>query len=257
MAWGGARAGGRSLGLDLEGGGDVGHLARRHRAPGGCQQAQDAPAFRRADGHPGHHQVIERVGQRGRRELAPCRQQLLDHERDPAGALDGQEQQAGGGPFALDPLDQRGEVVAVQRRQRQSVDQPRHGRDRGEIVGPRVVAGDDVGLVGHHDREALVVGDADEEGDERPGRGIGAMQVLEDQRHGPALAEATEDPQDPFEGARLAALRRRRGSRTGRIGRDAIGEVRQQAEELAATRAPGSRTARDRADREARTRSHG
>ncbi len=130
-------------------------------------------------------------------------------------------------------------------------------RDRGEIVGPRMVARHDVGLVGHHDRQPLVARDADQEGDQGSGRGIGAMQVLEDQRDGPALAESTEDAEDPFEGARLAALGGRRRPATGRIVGDAGREVRQQAHELAERRGPGSRAARDRAGRAGRARSPG
>ena len=86
-----ARARRGTLALGFERRGDLGKLLWRQGPTGRCQQAQHAAAFGRANGRAGHDQVVEGIGQRRRRQLAPSREQLFDHQRNPTGTLDDQE----------------------------------------------------------------------------------------------------------------------------------------------------------------------
>ena len=114
------------------------------------------------------------------------------------------------------------------------VGRTRTGRDRAEVRRPRVVAADDVGLVGADDRQALFARDPRQERDERPGRGIGEVEVLEDEDDRMLLAEPTEQAEDPLQRPRLAPLR---GGRPAAVDRGAdLGqprrEIGQQADDL-------------------------
>ena len=177
------------------------------------EQAQDAPALLGADRQPGDDELVERAGQRGARQFAAGGEELLGDERQAAGPFGDEEQQAGRRAFALDPLDQRGQLVAVERRQRQALGRARAGGDRAEVRRPRVVAADDVGLVRADDRQALFARDAGQERDERPGRGIGQMEVLEDEDDRMLLAQPAEQAEDPLQRPRLAPFRARSGRR--------------------------------------------
>ncbi len=90
------------------------------RTVGQRQQAQDPAAFLGADREAGDDQLIERAGQRRARQFAAGGQQLLGDERQAAGPFGDEEQQAGRRPFALDPLDEGGQLVAIERRQGQA-----------------------------------------------------------------------------------------------------------------------------------------
>ena len=107
--------------VDLERGGDRRQLGRPPSGRSASDnQAQDPAAFLGADREAGDDQLVERAGQRGARQLAAGGEQLLGDERQAAGPFGDEEQQAGRRPFALDPLDQRGQLVAIERRQRQA-----------------------------------------------------------------------------------------------------------------------------------------
>ena len=80
----------------------------------------------------------------------------------------------------------------------------RGGLDGCDRAGPRVVAGHDVRLIRGDERESLVGGDPGQEGDERAGRRIGAVQVLEDQDDRPPLPEPAQHPEDALERPRLS-----------------------------------------------------
>ena len=197
--------GARPARVHLERRGDRGQLVPGERTFGQGQESQDPPALLRADGQPGDHQLVERAGQRRARQLAAGGEQLLGDERQTARALGDEQEQARRGAFALDPLDQRRQLVAIERRESEALG-PRTGQDRLEVRGPRIVAGDDVGLVRADDRQPLVARDAREERDQRPRRGVGEVEVLEDQDDRVAFAETPEQAEDPFERPRLAPL---------------------------------------------------
>ena len=74
--------------------------------------------------------------------------------------------------------------------------------------GKRVGAGHLVGLVARDEAHPVGPLDPGQECREGSGRGIGVVEILEDEEDRLALAEPAEDPQDPFEDARLAPLRR-------------------------------------------------
>ena len=120
-------------------------------------------------GESGDDQLVERAGQRGARQFAAGGEELLGDERQAAGPFGDEEQQAGRRPFALDPLDQGRQLVAIERRQGQAFWRTRTGRDRPQVHRPRVVASDDVGLVGADDRESLLARDPSQERRRAPG----------------------------------------------------------------------------------------
>ena len=106
------------------------------------------------------------------------------------------------------------------------------GRDRGEVGQPRVVAPDDVRLERADDRQPLVARDPGQERDERPGRGVGPVEVLDDEQDRAVLAEPAEHAEDALQRPGLPSLRggdargrrsRRRSARAGRRGRAAGG----------------------------------
>ena len=78
----------------------------------------------------------------------------------------------------LDPLDQSRQLVAIERRQGQSIGLPRTGQDRPEVGRPGVVATDDVRLMRSDDRQPLLARDPGQERHQRPCGGIGEVQVL-------------------------------------------------------------------------------
>ena len=223
---------GRSV-VDLEVGRDAPRAAPASSGrPAGAISRRTRRHSRERIDQPGDDELVERAGERRRRQLAAGGEQLLGDERQAAGALGDEQQQAGRGPFALDPLDEDGELVAVERRQGQPLGRPRaRRRSSRRSADPRVVAGDDVGLVG---------------GDDAPGAGraairarnvtsarvagVGAMEVLEDEHDRPPLAEPAEHPEDALQRPGLAALR----APSGRIRRSGAGRVEPGAEVRAA-----------------------
>ena len=183
-------------------------LGRAERPSGTGDQAQDPPALERTRGEPGHHEVLERAGQRCVGQLVTGGQQLLGDERHAARTFGDQEEEAGRGALAFDPFDQGGELVAIEWREGPLLGRARRGRQRRDVGRPRIVAVHHVRLVADDDRQPLRPRDARKERDERAGRGVGAVQVLEDQHHGLVLPEATEQAQDALERSGLAAFRR-------------------------------------------------
>ena len=140
--------------------GHVGELLCRQWQARRRHQPQHPATLRRACGHARDDERLERVAQRGVRQLAASGKQFLRHKGQSTGSLHDQQQEAGRGAFALDALDQGGEVVAIERSEGQPLERPRRGGDRREVAGPRVVARHDVRLVRRDDREALVARDA-------------------------------------------------------------------------------------------------
>ena len=125
--------------------------------PGRGEEAQDPAALERADAEAADDQLVERAGQRRGRQLAAGGQQLLGHERAAAGSLGDEQQQAGRGALALDALDERGQLVAVEERQRRAAPAAEaRRRSTRPARDPRVVAGDDVRLVRDDERQPLV-----------------------------------------------------------------------------------------------------
>ena len=94
--------------------------------------------------------------------------------------------------------------------------------------------------------------DARQERDEGPGRGVGAVEILEDEDDRLPLPEPPEQPEDALERARLAPLRGRRGARRSpaRAGLAQAGsEVRQEADDVRRAGTEAGRPARRRAAR--------
>ena len=210
----GHRARRRPVGVHLEGGRDRRQLFHRQRPVRQRHQAQDPTALLRADRQARDHELIEGAGQRRARQLASGREQLLRDERQAARALGHEEQQARRCPFAFDPLDERRQFVAIEWGQGQLLG-PGTGQDRGEVRRPRVIAGDDVGLMAAHDREPLVARDPGQERDERAGGGVGEVEILEDEDDRVLLAKPPEQPEHPFEGPGLATFRGGRAAARG------------------------------------------
>ena len=110
------------------------------------------------------------------------------------------------GALALDGFDEAGQVVATKRPEGHPVRLARRAIERPQVDGPRVVAADGIRLVGPDDRHPLGAGDPGQEGDERSGPGVGAVQVLDDQQDRAPLPEPPDDAEDPLEQSRLAAF---------------------------------------------------
>ena len=199
----------RAVALGVEGHRDARQLLGRERALGQRHQPQDPPALARADRQPGDDQVVERPAERRRGQLPASGEQLLGHERQAARPLGDEQQQAGRRPFLLDAFDQGGQLVAIERRQHDPIRRPRAAHDGVEVGHPGVVARDGVELVRPDDGQALVARDPGQERDERPGRGVGAVEVLEHEDDRPPLPEPPEQTQDPLEGPCLPPFRGR------------------------------------------------
>ena len=208
MAWAAGGSGRRAVGLGLVRLGDVRELLRGERQPGRRHQPQDAAALGRARLDAGDDQGVKRVAQRRAGQLAAGGEQFLGDEREATRPFHDQQQETGRRSFALDPFDQGGEVVAIQRLQGQPLERSRGGRDGRQVAGPRIVAGHDVRLIRRDDREPLIAGDARQEPHQGAGRRIGAMEVLEDEGHRLAIAEPPEHAEDGLERPRLPPLRR-------------------------------------------------
>ena len=135
----------------------------RDRLAGRRDEAQDPPALRRPLGEPGDDELVERPGQRGAGELAPRRQELLGDERIAARPLGDEEQDRGRRALALDRLDELGELVAVERLERELGGRRGAVGHRGERRPERMSAGQLVGLVGRQDEQAPRPGHPGEE----------------------------------------------------------------------------------------------
>ena len=176
------------------------------RPAGGSQHPGHAAALGGADGQPSEDQLAELGRQRDGRQFAARRQQLLGDERPPARSLDDDDEDAGRWSLALDRLDQAREIVMAERTERQSSGRPDRRLERAQVDRPRVVATDRVALIRPDDGQPLVVRDPREEGDERPGPGVGTMEVLDRQQDRLSRREPADDAEDAFEESRLAAL---------------------------------------------------
>jgi hypothetical protein len=142
-------------------------------------------------------------------------------------------------PLALDALDQRGQLIPIERRDDKPPGWLRPGHDRIEIRGPRFVPGDDVGLRGPDDDEALIAGDPRQERDDRPCGGVREVQVLDHEDDRVPLPEPAEQTEDALERPRLASLGGGRAAATGRSADcvEARRQIGQQADDLGGGRA--------------------
>ncbi len=210
-----AGAGSRPVRLSLEGQRGGRQLFQGQRLAGRGEQAQHAAAFGRATGQASDDQLVERAGQRRAGQLTPGGQQLLGHQGIAPRALRYQEQDRGRGALAFDPLDQPGELVPAQGLEQQALRRARRVGHRAERFVEGMAASQLVGLVGGHDAQPPRPRDPGQEGRQRPGSGVGIVEVLEDQEDGPALAETGQEAQDRLEHPRLTPL----GVDRGRAGR--------------------------------------
>ena len=137
------------------------------------------------------------------------------------------------------PSIRRGQLVPIERRDDEPARRLRPGHDRIEVRRPRVVPGDHVGLRGPDDDQALIAGDPGEEGDDRPGRGVREMQVLDHEDDRVPLPEPPEETEDALERPRLAPLGGGRAAAAGRCADrvEARRQVGQQADDLGGGRA--------------------
>ncbi len=177
-----------------------------HRALGRCQQAQDAAALGRAAGQPGRDEVGQRSRERRALELAPRGDQLLDDERRARRAFRDQHHDRRRRPLAVDPLDQAGDLAPGERRQVDPDRRPEAGLDDRQVLPQRVLPGQPVRLVRQHERDPLVSRDAGEERGERPGRGVGRVEVLEDEHDRTFRGDAAQPAQERLQGPRLPPL---------------------------------------------------
>ena len=182
----GAGSGGRSIGRPLEGRRRRGELVEPERLPGRCQEPQDPPAFGCPLGEACHHELFERAGQRRAGELAPGGEELLGHERIATRPFRDEQQDRCRRALALDPLDELGELVTVERRQGQlgrRLGPVGHRREGGL---ERMAAGQLVGAVRPEDAQPRPVG--------RPGRGTSPAPGSRRQRTGGPRAPARPAP---------------------------------------------------------------
>ena len=103
-----------------------------------------------------------------------------------------------------------------------------------EIDRPRVVTGDHVRLVRPDDGQPLIARDPREERDQRPGGGVGEVEILEHEDDRVALPEPAEETEDALQRPRLAALRGRRAAAPGRgaDGRESWRQIGQETDDL-------------------------
>jgi hypothetical protein len=200
----GARRG--PLGAGLERGRDRRELPSGQWSFGEREQPHDPAALARSDRKPRDHELLERLGERCVGQLPPGGQECLRDERQPAGSLGDEEQQAGRRAFAFDTLDQHRELVPIERREVESAGRTRTVDDGREIGLPRIVAAHDIRLLRADDREPLLVRDPGKERDQGTGRGVREMEVLDDEHDRAPGAQPPEEPQHPFERSRLTPL---------------------------------------------------
>jgi hypothetical protein len=234
----------------LERAGDVGELVPGDGTTGECQQPQQAPAFGAATGQAGDHEIVEGAGQARVGDLAAGREQLLGDERQAARPVGHEDQGGAGRALPFDRLDEVRELRPFERPD-PDAERPRDvpsGRLRQRGV-ERMVPRQLVGRVGADEADPVVTADPAEERDEGARAGVGIVEVLEDEEHGPPFAQPPDDSEQGFQHAALAPLRgddrRLRGKDAGVIepGLD-LGKSR-----TTSSRAgPASRTARRRRD---------
>ena len=119
------------------------------------------------------------------------------------------------------------ELVAAERRERDPV-HARVALELGQQRAQRVAAVELVEAVGQDDEHPLAAQRAGEEGDERAGRRVRPVQVLEREHHGRVAAEAVEEAEHGLE---EAALRRAVGPL---VRRRRAGQPREEAGQLGA-----------------------
>ena len=158
-----------------------------------------------------HQRVAQRVGRRAA-AVEPGGEQLLAVQRVAARARPQPLQQVGLGRRAEDVGELVGELLAGQRLERDAAG-ARVALDLGQQRAQRVAAVQLVGPVGADQEHALGHQAARQEGERRPRRAIGPVQVLDQQQHRALLAERVEQRQEALEQARLGAVLAPPGSR--------------------------------------------
>ena len=169
---------------------DDGQPVALHRPLRRREQPQHAAALVGPAGEPGRDEVTQGPGQADVLELAPGGDQLLDDQRRPGRPLGHEDDDRGRGPLALDPLDLVADLAAGERREVHADGGPEARLDHREVRAQRMLAGEPVGLPGEHERQPLLAGDPRHERGERPGRGIGDVEILERDHDRPFRGDA-------------------------------------------------------------------
>ncbi len=217
------RGGRPPLEHQLELGGREGQAGVIHRALGRRQQPQDAAALGRPAGQARRDEVGQRARERRAPQLPPRRDQLLDDERRPRRPLRDQDDDRRRRPFAVDPLDQAGDLAPRERRQVHPDRRPQAGLDDRQVLAQGVLPREPVGLVGEHERDPLVACDAGVEGGERPGRRVGRVEVLEHEHDRALRGDPPQPAQERLQGPRLPSLGI--GEVAGRQARNPLGAL--------------------------------
>ena len=158
-----------------------------------------------------HQRVAQRV-RRGAAAVEPGGEQLLAVQRVAARARPQPLEQVGLGRRAEDVGELAGELLAGQRLERDAAG-ARVALDLGQQRAQRVAAVQLVGPVGADQEHALGHQAARQEGERRPRRAIGPVQVLDQEQHRALLAERVEQREQTLEQSRLGAVLGLRGDR--------------------------------------------
>jgi hypothetical protein len=145
-------------------------------------------------GEAGDHDIGERPDHRRVGQLASRGQQLLGDERQPARPIGHEDESGRGRPFALNRLDELGELRSLERRDRDP-GRPaiRRRRHLGEGPRQRVVAGELVGLPGADQTDPLGTMDPAHERDEGTAAGVCVMEIFDDKEDRSDLGDPSDD----------------------------------------------------------------
>ena len=185
-------------------------LAPIERPTGRCQEPQDAPALRGAQGQARVDELFERRAEGQAGQLPARGEDLLRDERVAAGPLGHEEEGRGGRALALDLGDELGQVEPVERAELELGRRVGRAGDRRQLREERMAAREAVRAVGHHEAQPGGPRHAREERRQPPGPGVGVVEVLEDEQDRPALPCPLEQALDRLADPGAAALRRDR-----------------------------------------------
>ena len=192
----------RPFDVGLGGSGDLGQQVRLHRPPGHCGDPEDPLGVLRQRCHACHQDVPKRRRQTVAGRAGTRRQQLLDEERIALRATLDRLEHLEARALAEDRADLRVELRAAEPADLDADDpgQALHLRQpRPERVTPVQL----VGAVGTDDGQPLGPRVPGEEGQHVTGGAVGPVQVLDDEEDRDALAERSQEHEQPFEDPRL------------------------------------------------------